>query len=141
VKYNIAFEKNPAADDLQIINEGLEAPVRELFKDRTRTEVVFFLRDDIGQIVGGVTGNHGTFGWLYVNTLWVHEELRGLGFGRQLMDAIEAEAVKHGCKNAYLNTMSFQAPEFYKKIGYTVFGKLEDFPGEHSRIFLRKKLA
>jgi ribosomal protein S18 acetylase RimI-like enzyme len=141
LRYEITREENPVEDDLQILYEGLEDTVRRLFPDKNRIEVVFFLRDETGRIVGGVTGNHGSFGWLYINTLWVHDEARGLGLGRQLMEKIEAEAVNHGCKHAFLNTMSFQAPEFYKKLGYTVFAELEDFPDEHSRIFLRKKLV
>jgi hypothetical protein len=37
--------------------------------------------------------------------------------------------------------MSFQAPEFYKKHGYSVWGRLEDFPPGNQRIFLQKPLA
>ena len=141
MNYEITFEENASADDLQVIDEGLEAHTRELFSDKSRTSIAFFVRDESGNIVGGVNGNYGTFGWLYVNALWVDEKLRGRGFGRELMKKIEAEAIKHGVKNAFLNTMSFQAPEFYKRLGYEVFGVLEDFPGEHSRIFLRKRLV
>ena len=46
----------------------------------------------------------------------------------QLMAKIEEEAKKNGCTNAYLNSFSFHAVEFYKKIGYRVFGELKDFP-------------
>jgi len=141
MNYEITFEENASADDLQVIDEGLEAHTRKLFSDKSRTWIAFFVRDESGKIVGGVNGNYGTFGWLYVNALWVDEKLRGRGFGRELMKKIEAEAIKHGVKNAFLNTMSFQAPEFYKRLGYEVFGVLEDFPGEHSRIFLRKRLV
>ena len=141
MNYEITFDENASEDDLRIVADGLEATTQALFPDKSRTYVAFFLRDDAGRIVGGVNGNYGTFGWLYVNALWVHDGVRGRGFGRELMNKIEGEAIRHGCRNAFLNTMSFQAPEFYKKLGYTIFGELKDFPGEHSRIFLRKKLA
>jgi hypothetical protein len=39
-----------------------------------------------------------------------------------------------------LDTMSFQALDFYLKLGYTVFGRLDDLPEGHSRIFLKKAL-
>jgi GNAT superfamily N-acetyltransferase len=129
------------ADDLQIISDGLEATVLPLFPDKSRTYVAFFVREDSGKIVGGVNGNYGSFGWLYVNALWVDKRLRGRGYGSELMRRIEAQAIKHNCKHAFLNTMSFQAPVFYKKLGYSVFAELEDFPAEHSRIFFRKRLA
>jgi GNAT superfamily N-acetyltransferase len=140
MNYEITFHENPSDNDLKVVQQGLDATVNELFPDKSRTYIALFVRDEEGRIVGGVNGNYGTFRWLYVNALWVEESLRGRGFGTQLMNRIEAEAIKHGCKNAFLNTMSFQAPEFYKKLGYTVFAELEDFPAEHSRIFFRKKL-
>jgi ribosomal protein S18 acetylase RimI-like enzyme len=139
--YEITFHENALPEDLQVISDGLESHTRTLFSDKDRTEIAFFLRDETGRIVGGVNGNYGTFGWLYVNALWVDESLRGRGFGQELMLRIETEAARNGAKNAFLNTMSFQAPEFYRKLGYEVFGILEDFPGEHSRIFLRKRLV
>jgi len=141
MNYEITFEIDASTDDLQVISDGLEATVLPLFPDKSRTSVAFFVRDDSGKIVGGVNGNYGSFGWLYVNALWVDDRLRRQGLGSELMNRIEAEAIKHDCKNVFLNTMSFQAPEFYKKLGYTTFAELEDFPAGHSRIFLRKKLA
>ena len=141
MSYQITFHKDPSDKDLKVLADGLESHTGELFADKSRTYIAFFLRDESGKVVGGVDGNYGTFGWLYINALWVRDDVRGRGYGAELMDCIEAEAKKHGCKNAFLNTMSFQAPEFYKKRGYTVFGELDDFPNEHSRIFLRKKLV
>jgi len=98
------------------------------------------MRDEDGTIVGGVHGNYGSFGWLYVDALWVSEELRGQGHGTRLIAMIEAEAARHGCTNVYLNTFTFEAPAFYEKLGYTIFAELEDFPPGHSRLFLRKTL-
>jgi len=40
-----------------------------------------------------------------------------------------------------LDSYSFQAPDFYKKLGYQEFGLLEGFPAEHSRHFLWKELG
>ena len=141
MEYTITFETDASDGDLRVLSDGLDAHVESLFPGKSRTYVAFFLRDEADSIVGGVNGNYGTFGWLYVNALWVDESLRGRGFGQELMQRIETEAARNGAKNAFLNTMSFQAPEFYKKLGYRVFAELEDFPGEHSRIFLRKRLV
>lgn len=141
MNYEITFETNASDDDIKILSDGLDAHVEELFPGKSRTYVSFFLRDDDQKIVGGVSGNYGTFRWLYVNLLWVRNDLRGRGFGVELMKRIEDEAIRHGCKNAFLNTMSFQAPEFYKKLGYTKFAELEDFPVGHSFIYMRKPLV
>ena len=56
------------------------------------------------------------------------------------MEVAEAEARQRGAQNAYLDTFSFQAPDFYKKLGYQVFGELPDFPTGHQRYFLKKEL-
>ncbi len=78
--------------------------------------------------------------WFYLDLLWVKEELRGQGYGHRLLMLAENRARERGAKNAYLDTFSFQAPDFYSQHGYQVFGELADFPRGHQRYFLRKQL-
>ena len=63
-----------------------------------------------------------------------------MGDGRRLLAVAEDEARRRGAKNAFLDTFSFQAPDFYRQHGYQVFGELPDFPPGHTRAFLTKKL-
>jgi N-acetylglutamate synthase-like GNAT family acetyltransferase len=72
--------------------------------------------------------------------MWIKDELRGRGYGHRLLTLAEHEARQRGAKNAYLDTFSFQAPDFYKQHGYQVFGELPDFPPGHQRYFLTKQL-
>lgn len=99
--------------------------------------LVLILRDDNQDARGGLHGQTG-LGWLYVDVLWVAEDLRGEGFGTQLLKVAEEEAEKRGCHSAYLYSYSFQQPEFYKKLGYEVFGQLDDFPDGHVKYFMKK---
>jgi N-acetylglutamate synthase-like GNAT family acetyltransferase len=138
--YSITFEENPETKEIEILGEGIDQFTQSIFGSRTNKQLAFFLRDEEGAIVGGVHGKYGSFGWLYIAALWVSEQIRGGGYGIRLMNCIEQEAIKNGCVNAYLDTFSFQAPDFYQKLGYKVFGELEDFPVGHSRFFLRKSL-
>ena len=98
-----------------------------------------FLRNEDGEIVGGALGN--TWGlWLYVSDVWIDALLRGKGYATKLMTAIERLAIERGCVNSYLDTFSFQARPLYEKIGYKVFGTLEDHPKGHSHYFMKKSL-
>ena len=69
------------------------------------------------------------------------EALRGRGHGRALLAVAERWALERGCRDAFLDTFSFQAPEFYRKLGWEVFGTLEDHPPGHTHYFLRKRLG
>lgn len=57
------------------------------------------------------------------------------------MQQAEEEAIRRGCHGSYLDTFDFQARGFNERLGYTVFGGLEDTPPGHTRYFLRKMLT
>jgi GNAT superfamily N-acetyltransferase len=76
-----------------------------------------------------------------IDSLWVDESQRGKGYGRKLMEVVEEEGRKRGAKIAYTNTFSYQAPEFYEKLGYTLYGKLDNFPEGESLSYYSKKLS
>jgi GNAT superfamily N-acetyltransferase len=101
--------------------------------------VAFFLKDENGEVLGGLLGDIWA-GWLHVGTLAVVESARGRGFGKELMKRAELYAVERGCTNAFLDTFSFQARRFYEKLGYRVFGTLENHPAGHQHYFMSKQL-
>lgn len=90
-------------------------------------------------VVGGITGWTWK-GWCHVDILWIDKKYRGKGRGTALIRKAEAEVRKRGVTNIFLDSFSFQAPGFYKKLGYREFGRLKDFPKGHSRHFLQKAL-
>ena len=96
------------------------------------------LRDEGGGLLAGLTGVM-SWGWLFIEAVWVTDALRGSGTGRRLMARAEAHAREQGCHSAWLDT--FQAEGFYRALGYERFGVLEGYPGGQSRAFLRKRLA
>ncbi len=79
-----------------------------------------------------------SWGWLFVEAVWVEDALRSTGIGRRLMARAEAHAAGAGCHSAWLDT--FQAEGFYESLGYERFGLLEDYPQGQRRSFLRKQL-
>ena len=77
---------------------------------------------------------------MYVDILWVHESYRNKGIGTKLLSEAEKEAICRGCHHVHLDTMSWQAPEFYKKHGYEVIGLLPDIPSGNQKYLLIKAL-
>jgi GNAT superfamily N-acetyltransferase len=92
-----------------------------------------------GAVVGGLLGRTD-HGWLYVGWLWVSNDHRGNGVGATLMERAEAMARDRGCHHAHLTTLEFQASEFYERMGYRIFGVLDDYPKPYRRFFLQKEL-
>jgi GNAT superfamily N-acetyltransferase len=107
--------------------------------DHAYRPLYVILRDAQGSVKGGALADLWG-GWVHVTYLWVAEELRGHGYGRQLLALVEAEARGTGCRGIYLETFSFQAQPFYEKNGYTVIAQLPDYPEGHTYYFLRKFL-
>jgi hypothetical protein len=52
----------------------------------------------------------------------------------------EAGAVQRGCHSVWLDTHEFKAKSFYEKLGYTEFGRLENFPTGYARHYSQKQL-
>ncbi len=121
------------------ILKGLVAYNRSQIGRRKWKNLAITIRNDAGDIVGGVTGEAWA-DWLFVQLLWLDEAYRGQDLASRAMDALEDEARSFGAKHAYLDTFSFQARPFYEKRGYRVFGTLENYPDAHSRYWMTKSL-
>ncbi|WP_235776425.1 GNAT family N-acetyltransferase [Robertmurraya massiliosenegalensis] len=102
-------------------------------------EFCFKIKDEEGNIIGGISGNTKMQS-LYIQFLWVDENHRGKGFGIQLIKGAEKYAVEKKCRMIKVDTFSFQAPDFYKSLGYEVCGIIEDYPEGHKQYLLYKKL-
>jgi len=140
--YTVTVEETPNPADAQFVRAQLTAFNRTWTADDQLQPLLILVRDADKRIVAGLVG--GTYwGWLYTEILWVEEGLRGKGYGQSLLAAAEAEAVRRGCRNAHLDTMSFQALSFYQKHGYSIFAALEDIPAGsgHRRYSLKKRLV
>ncbi|MGK0187252.1 MAG: GNAT superfamily N-acetyltransferase [Verrucomicrobiales bacterium] len=99
-----------------------------------------FQRNENDAIVAGLTGR--TFwNYLYIDFLWVSENHRRSGFGSRVLITAEEEAARRGCRNASLDTFSFQALPFYLKHGYVEFGHVSGFcHDQHRRHYLHKTI-
>jgi GNAT superfamily N-acetyltransferase len=100
---------------------------------------IYITDPETDELLGGLWGGTA-YSALHIELVYLLEDLRGAGLGRQLMEQAEQEAIHRGCHFIWLDTFTFQARGFYERLGYTVFGTLEDYPPGRSRFFLRKNL-
>jgi GNAT superfamily N-acetyltransferase len=138
-EFTIKLVDQPGAEEWGAIGGGIGAYNEAQAGSDATQRVCYMLHDSEGEIAGGIiAGVH--YEWLSVDLLWVRDELRRQGYGSRLLALAEDKARELGAENAYLDTFSFQGPEFYAKQGYEVFGELPDFPPGHRRFYLRKEL-
>lgn len=135
-EYQIVRADEPAWG---VIGPAISAYNTEQAGDDGAQTLCFVLQGPDEEIAGGVIGVV-YWDWCSVELMWVREDLRGRGYGQRLLARVEAEARKRGARHAHLDTFSFQAPDFYQKRGYRVFGRLDDFPAGHRRYYLTKEL-
>lgn len=139
---NFTFESRDGElnlEDKQLMTEGMLAYHASKGHSRKVNHFCVVAKDLQDKTLGTVVVS---FLWngMEIDSLWVDEFCRGKGLGRKLMEIVEREAIKRGCTFAYTNTFSWQAPGFYQKLGYSLYGKLDDFPQNCSLSYFRKLL-
>lgn len=107
-------------------------------KQRLRPLSVY-CREESGTLVGGVVANC-VWGWLHIDSVWVAEHCRGANVGRALLARIENLGAQENCHSAFLETYSFQAPEFYLSLGYEMLASLNNYADNQTRFFFCKSL-
>ena len=136
---DLMLETEPTGEDVEFLNNR----INEFNVTRTGipfdSALAYFERTDDGEITAGI------YGWTWggcceIRSLWVTVERRGQGAGTRLMQAAEQEAISRGCNQIVLDTHSFQAPDFYRKLGFEVFGTVNGYPHDHQKLYLRKLL-
>lgn len=136
----ITVESKPRPEDQKVVNDGLMGYNSALFGDSNYESFAVFLRTADGGVVGGLSARLW-WHWLYVEKLWIAEAYRGKSYGRHLLQAAEAHALAHDCRNAALDSIDPGAVAFYQHLGWSVWGVLEGFPPGQRQFFLRKSLG
>lgn len=133
---------NPSPAELATLSQGIQSYNRQTVTgmEEVSDELKFVVlaRDD-DAVVGGLRAN-AFWGYLCIELLWLSKPARGQGMGRQLVRQAEAFALQRGFRHARVETTSFQAGPFYERLGYEVFGELEDFPPGHRSYYMKAKL-
>jgi len=124
----------------KVVGEGLRRYNAEQSGiDDSRPLAVVVSDPDTNEVLGGITGRT-SLGLLFIDLVFLPDELRGGGLGSRILELAEAEGRRRGCRAALLYTISFQAPRFYERHGWRVFGEIACDPPGTSRIFMTKTL-
>jgi GNAT superfamily N-acetyltransferase len=130
----------PDDDDVALISDALdEFNVRVSGTDDRRELAVLVKDPETQRVVGGLTGRT-SLGLLFIDLFHLPDELRGSGIGSDVLRQAEDEARSRGCRTGVVYTISFQAPGFYERNGWRVFGEVPSDPPGTSRVFLTKDL-
>ncbi len=137
----IQFAEGQLQNEQQkVLSAGFEAhSAKNNSPEYDQKHVNWSVFNDDDQLVAALTANT-LWDWLYIDELWVDETCRGTGLGKQLMAKAEEYAISQNMTGIWLWTQSWQAPGFYRSLGFAEFTRFEDFPKKHSRIGLRKSL-
>jgi N-acetylglutamate synthase-like GNAT family acetyltransferase len=140
---NIEITTTPNEADARTISNGIvdfnNAKIPDLEPLEAEVKFFVFARNEEQKIIGGV---RATCFWntLHIELLWLSEECRGKGIGKQLIDSTENFAREHNCEKVFVETTSWQAKPFYEKFGYTHIATLNDRPKGHASHYLTKDL-
>ena len=125
---------------LRDFNHAENGPFMKALDTDAQKEFTIVARDSDGNLLGGICGNT-TFHWLKIEIMAVSPNHRRKGVGEHLVQAAEKHGSVNGCQHAYVDTISYQAPEFYRKLGYREVGRLPNWDSQgHDKLFFMKEL-
>lgn len=137
----VNVEISPDEATQRLIDEGLDDYIFERVGYPDNGNDLWVIARDTGGTVQGGLKARTWYSWMFIDWLWVSLKSRGSGIGSTLLDRAEVSARERGCIGAYVDTFSFQAPDFYAKKGYLEFGRIENLPPGHACIWLKKEFV
>ena len=120
------------------IEAGLDRYDQHVLGSKTKNSFVLAYLED-STLIGGLRANIKDKDY-YIKHLWVEDTFRGNGVGASLMLKAENEANEKKCKHIWVDTMSYQAPDFYYHLGYKEIACVKHYRDIHDRIFFRKDI-
>jgi len=137
---DVYFTLHPEASDIASIYNGLVSFNSPHFQDLNEIQFGAFVRDENGDIVGGLTGRIFDSA-LQINYLWLSDSIRSQGVGTALLEKVELEAKALDIATLCVDTYSFQAPDFYGKLGFVEMGRYVNYPKSGiDKIFFHKNI-
>ncbi len=141
MKFNIT--ESPLTDELQgIIDKQFSeyAISATGFDGESKKPVAFCINSPNNDELLGVCVVRVFWGIIHIKYLVVNEKYRGQGVGRELIRHALEYGKTESCKVAFVETLSFQAPTFYQKLGFELEFKRDGYKYGISLYYFRKEL-
>jgi ribosomal protein S18 acetylase RimI-like enzyme len=139
--YKIIYQDKLADEYRDKVIEGLDQDAfqkRQIGKDNGAFS--FAIVEDDGELIGAVKGNN-YYGCGHIDILWIKEQHRNKGYGSMLIEKCEEIMRKRNCLFSTVNTMDFQAREFYERHGFGVEFIRQGLENNTTMYCMRKSLA
>ena len=134
----IATLENPSDSDVEpIINGVMEYGLSQVSGVMPR--IWAFHAMDCSELVGGATGRDH-FSQFYLDNIWVKEEYRIKGIGKNIHEEEIACARKCGCRRVQLNTLNSKAVKFYLRLGYEILAEIEGYVDGFNLYYMAKTI-
>lgn len=138
---SVVIDENPTDEEMKIINKGLGNYVDAHIghgRYNPGIKIRLIVKDQKGNTIGGLLA------WtvirnMVVEHLWLNERYRRRGLGKKLLLEAEKIAKENGCIASQTWCLSFQAPEFFRKLGYETFGVSDGYPDPIKEYYYIKK--
>jgi GNAT superfamily N-acetyltransferase len=134
---SISVERTVGKTKKAVLGGLVRYNAEKMGKQKYKRFAISLLAGD--KIVGGIVGEVWT-AVLFIQFFWIEQKFRGKGHGKKLIGAIEDEARRFGATRSYLDTMSIQAPGFYRSCGYQEFGSIDGYPDGITRHWFTRLL-
>lgn len=126
LEINIIFSDK--YEDIAAIHDGLYSynlsktgkKSIEVHAERFPEQAAWLVRDVDGHFLGGIA-----YHWensprkIFIDYFFLKETCRGCGFGKKLFELLFQTAENGDAEKIELTTDTFQAPDFYRKLGFT----------------------
>jgi GNAT superfamily N-acetyltransferase len=125
-----AIEQNVSVDEINQIRDRLNAYNQVQSKGRFNQpgiEINLALKNAAGEVIGGIIVST-MLQVMHLEVLWVAEEHRRKGYGKELVLTAERIGAKNGCQASHTWTFDFQGPDFYPEVGYDLIGVYDGYP-------------
>lgn len=136
----IEVQEQPLTEDLKKqIYAGFSRHAKAMTGHDEKFPSRAFIATDKGSFAGAIVVEL-FWGALHLKYIYVEDEYRGKGVGSKLIESAVNYGKDNKCPFAFVETMSFQALDFYRKAGFELEFTRRGFKHGTSFHYLRKSL-